>query len=86
MYKEDELKIGQGGNTDLCPFDCDCCTKFLHMKNADRQASNFPWNGLRIYWGMWRSVEKMESFESRDRARNVIRPFIEDKRGHQYKS
>jgi hypothetical protein len=25
VYTMDELKIGQGGNTDLCPFDCDCC-------------------------------------------------------------
>lgn len=25
MYNEDELKIGQGGDTLLCPFDCDCC-------------------------------------------------------------
>ncbi|KAG2373294.1 hypothetical protein C9374_012283 [Naegleria lovaniensis] len=25
VYSTDELKIGKGGNTDLCPFDCDCC-------------------------------------------------------------
>lgn len=25
IYKEDELKIGQGGDTELCPFDCRCC-------------------------------------------------------------
>lgn len=26
IYTEDELNMGkQGGNTDLCPFDCDCC-------------------------------------------------------------
>eukprot|EP00002_Diphylleia_rotans_P002502 TRINITY_DN11576_c0_g1_i1.p1 TRINITY_DN11576_c0_g1~~TRINITY_DN11576_c0_g1_i1.p1 ORF type:complete len:188 (+),score=44.95 TRINITY_DN11576_c0_g1_i1:60-623(+) len=25
VYTEDELKIGRGGDTDLCPFDCDCC-------------------------------------------------------------
>ena len=25
IYTEDELKIGQGGGTALCPFDCDCC-------------------------------------------------------------
>jgi len=26
IYKEDELGIaGAGGNTPLCPFDCDCC-------------------------------------------------------------
>ncbi|KAF8898586.1 hypothetical protein BD779DRAFT_1687491 [Infundibulicybe gibba] len=26
VYKEDELGIGdQGGDTPLCPFDCDCC-------------------------------------------------------------
>jgi hypothetical protein len=25
MYNEDELKIGQGRDTSLCPFDCDCC-------------------------------------------------------------
>ena len=25
LYKEDELRIGQGGDTELCPFDCDCC-------------------------------------------------------------
>lgn len=26
IYTEDELKLGsKGGDTDLCPFDCDCC-------------------------------------------------------------
>ena len=25
VYTEEELKIGQGGHTDKCPFDCDCC-------------------------------------------------------------
>jgi hypothetical protein len=26
IYTEDELKMGdKGGDTDLCPFDCDCC-------------------------------------------------------------
>jgi len=26
IYTVDELKIGQGeGDTDLCPFDCNCC-------------------------------------------------------------
>ncbi|KAJ7275240.1 hypothetical protein B0H12DRAFT_1086353 [Mycena haematopus] len=26
IYKEDELGIGnEGGDTPLCPFDCDCC-------------------------------------------------------------
>ncbi|CAD6921316.1 unnamed protein product [Tilletia controversa] len=25
IYSESELKIGQGGGTPLCPFDCDCC-------------------------------------------------------------
>ncbi|KAF5312495.1 hypothetical protein D9619_003149 [Psilocybe cf. subviscida] len=26
VYKEDELGIGdEGGDTPLCPFDCDCC-------------------------------------------------------------
>jgi hypothetical protein len=25
LYQEDELRIGQGGDTPLCPFDCDCC-------------------------------------------------------------
>uniref|UniRef100_A0A7R9V8Y4 DUF1764 domain-containing protein n=1 Tax=Chlamydomonas euryale TaxID=1486919 RepID=A0A7R9V8Y4_9CHLO len=25
IYTEDELKLGAGGDTDLCPFDCDCC-------------------------------------------------------------
>ena len=25
IYNEDELNIGRGGNTPLCPFDCDCC-------------------------------------------------------------
>ena len=29
MYNEDELKIGQGGDTPLCPFDCDCCARFF---------------------------------------------------------
>ncbi|KAJ7630740.1 hypothetical protein FB45DRAFT_916447 [Roridomyces roridus] len=30
IYKEDELGIGdEGGDTPLCPFDCDCCTFFL---------------------------------------------------------
>lgn len=28
LYQEDELRIGQGGDTPLCPFDCDCCTPF----------------------------------------------------------
>ena len=25
IYTMEELKIGQGGNTEDCPFDCDCC-------------------------------------------------------------
>jgi len=25
VYTEEELKIGKGGMTDKCPFDCDCC-------------------------------------------------------------
>jgi hypothetical protein len=26
IYSEEELRLGaQGGDTDLCPFDCDCC-------------------------------------------------------------
>eukprot|EP00742_Colponemidia_sp_Colp-10_P008673 GILJ01009408.1.p1 GENE.GILJ01009408.1~~GILJ01009408.1.p1 ORF type:complete len:147 (-),score=23.76 GILJ01009408.1:52-492(-) len=25
VYHEDELKIGKGGDTPLCPFDCNCC-------------------------------------------------------------
>ncbi|GAA6024599.1 hypothetical protein JCM10207_001017 [Rhodosporidiobolus poonsookiae] len=25
IYDTAELKIGLGGNTELCPFDCDCC-------------------------------------------------------------
>ncbi|KAF8518710.1 hypothetical protein BU17DRAFT_48353 [Hysterangium stoloniferum] len=30
IYKEDELGIGdEGGDTPLCPFDCDCCMFIL---------------------------------------------------------
>ena len=25
VYTADELGIGKGGDTKLCPFDCDCC-------------------------------------------------------------
>ncbi|KAK9904167.1 hypothetical protein WJX75_005718 [Coccomyxa subellipsoidea] len=25
IYTEDELKVGKGGKTPLCPFDCECC-------------------------------------------------------------
>lgn len=25
IYSLDALKVGKGGGTDLCPFDCDCC-------------------------------------------------------------
>lgn len=25
IYTMEELNIGKGGNTDLCPFDCNCC-------------------------------------------------------------
>ena len=25
IYSEKELRINQGGGTDLCPFDCNCC-------------------------------------------------------------
>jgi len=25
VYTEEELNIGKGKDTDLCPFDCDCC-------------------------------------------------------------
>ena len=25
IYTADELKIGQGGDTPDCPFDCECC-------------------------------------------------------------
>lgn len=35
MYDEEELKMGQGGDTPLCPFDCDCCKKISPAKNAD---------------------------------------------------
>lgn len=28
IYKEEELKMGEGGGTPLCPFDCDCCISF----------------------------------------------------------
>ncbi|TDL21904.1 DUF1764-domain-containing protein [Rickenella mellea] len=32
IYKEDELGIGdQGGDTPLCPFDCDCCWQPLRF-------------------------------------------------------
>lgn len=34
IYNEDELKMGQGGDTPLCPFDCDCCGRFFR-KNAN---------------------------------------------------
>ena len=25
IYTTEELKVGAGGDTDKCPFDCDCC-------------------------------------------------------------
>jgi len=25
IYSLGELKVGQGGDTELCPFDCECC-------------------------------------------------------------
>jgi hypothetical protein len=25
MYQIEELNMGKGGDTELCPFDCDCC-------------------------------------------------------------
>lgn len=25
VYREDQLNLGKGGDTPLCPFDCDCC-------------------------------------------------------------
>ena len=25
VYTPEELNIGKGGDTDLCPFDCNCC-------------------------------------------------------------
>ena len=25
VYSLDELGVGKGGDTDLCPFDCECC-------------------------------------------------------------
>ena len=25
VFTEDELKIGKGGDTEDCPFDCNCC-------------------------------------------------------------
>lgn len=25
IYKPEELKMGRGGGSDLCPFDCECC-------------------------------------------------------------
>jgi len=32
IYKEDELGIGEdGGDTPLCPFDCDCCFRHLYI-------------------------------------------------------
>jgi hypothetical protein len=25
IYSEEDLNIGKGGNSNLCPFDCKCC-------------------------------------------------------------
>ncbi len=25
VYSLEELGVGKGGDTDLCPFDCECC-------------------------------------------------------------
>ncbi len=25
IYTTEELKVGAGGDTDKCPFDCECC-------------------------------------------------------------
>lgn len=25
IYTTEELKVGAGGDTDNCPFDCECC-------------------------------------------------------------
>lgn len=38
IYSESELKLGQGGDTPLCPFDCDCCKSTcqpLESKNVE---------------------------------------------------
>ena len=29
IYTEEELNMNKGGNTDLCPFDCECCFWFI---------------------------------------------------------
>ncbi|KAH8108826.1 DUF1764-domain-containing protein [Phellopilus nigrolimitatus] len=35
VFKEDELGIGdEGGDTPLCPFDCDCCTSFFRSSSC----------------------------------------------------
>ncbi|EPY52166.1 hypothetical protein SPOG_04823 [Schizosaccharomyces cryophilus OY26] len=31
VYDEDELKMGKGGTTPLCPFDCECCKEILKV-------------------------------------------------------
>jgi hypothetical protein len=51
MYDEDELKIGQGGDTPLCPFDCECCMN-SSIERSNVQAFNFKGECM----GMWRSV------------------------------
>ena len=33
MYRVDQLNIGKGGNTPLCPFDCDCCYSLVCWSN-----------------------------------------------------
>ncbi|EEB07170.1 hypothetical protein SJAG_02251 [Schizosaccharomyces japonicus yFS275] len=46
VYDEDELRIGKGGDTPLCPFDCDCCTYRLFISKA--QASHRSSNSTRF--------------------------------------
>lgn len=39
IYNEEQLKIGQGGNTPKCPIDCDCCFWSFNNTSAIRLCS-----------------------------------------------
>eukprot|EP01016_Furgasonia_blochmanni_P042990 TRINITY_DN5775_c0_g1_i4.p1 TRINITY_DN5775_c0_g1~~TRINITY_DN5775_c0_g1_i4.p1 ORF type:complete len:168 (+),score=19.24 TRINITY_DN5775_c0_g1_i4:447-950(+) len=64
IYSLEELNIGKGGGTSLCPFDCDCCFQTMHLTI--------------VYAPSWRMV--LEKREVNDPSRMWLDELQESKR------
>lgn len=45
IFTAEELKLGQGGDTPLCPFDCDCCKcdRLVNVRDGTIQLTFLPY-------------------------------------------